>query len=219
MFANKLPTRFDKVYGKHTTLGENFRDYCCYFDFSFYYDSPYGWRSWKSHSMTMTPWIRKFALTSHITASVGWLGSVVVFFVLAVAGITSNDPQLVQSMYISMGVSARYVILPLCFASLITGLIQSLGTPWGLFRHYWVLFKFLITTVSTIILLLHMKPIAYMADAALKATISGDDLRAIRFQLVVDAGAALIALLINIILSVYKPKGLTPYGRRKLNMH
>lgn len=40
------------------------------------------------------------------------------------------------------------------------------------------------------------------------------DLRGVRLQLVADAGAALAALLVATVLSVYKPRGLTKYGHR-----
>lgn len=36
-----------------------------------------------------------------------------------------------------------------------------------------------------------------------------------RIQLVANAGAALLVLLVATTLSVYKPGGMTPYGRRK----
>jgi hypothetical protein len=105
--------------------------------------------------------------------------------------------------------------LPLNLASLLTGLVQSLGTTWGLFRHYWVLAKFLLTIFATIILLLHTRPISYIAAVAAETTLSGADLRRLRIQLVADAGAALLVLLVNTTLSVYKPRGMTRYGRRK----
>ncbi|MDQ6901046.1 MAG: hypothetical protein M3072_16375, partial [Candidatus Dormibacteraeota bacterium] len=88
--------------------------------------------------MTMTPSLRKFALTAHVTCSVGWLGAVAGFLALAVAGLTSRDAQMVRGTYLAMDVTGWFVIVPLSFASLLTGLISSLGTPWGLFRHYWV---------------------------------------------------------------------------------
>ncbi|MGH8933676.1 MAG: hypothetical protein ACRDZO_24355 [Egibacteraceae bacterium] len=90
--------------------------------------------------MTMTPRLRKFALTAHATSSVGWLGAVVVFLALAVVGLTSQDAQTVRGAYLVMEPAAWFV-LPLAIASLLTGLVSSLGTTWGLFRHYWVLFK------------------------------------------------------------------------------
>lgn len=165
--------------------------------------------------MTMTPGLRKFALTAHVTFSVGWLGAVAGFLALAVAGLTSQDAQLVSSAYLAMELTAAYVIVPFCFASLLTGLIQSLGTPWGLFRHYWILFKLLITALATVILMVHMQPIRYMADAAVQTAIPGAHLRGLQIQLVADACIALVALLVTTALSVYKPQGLTPYGQRQ----
>lgn len=165
--------------------------------------------------MIMPPRLRTFALTVHVMVSVGWLGAVAGFLALAVAGLTSQDAQLVQAAYLAMDLTAWFVIVPLCIASLLTGIVQSLGTTWGLFRHYWVLVKLLITILATIILLVHMQPISYMAGVAAKTTLSSADFRGLRIQLVVDAGAALLVLLVTTTLSVYKPRGLTRYGWRK----
>ncbi|MGH9971363.1 MAG: hypothetical protein ACREBG_26705, partial [Pyrinomonadaceae bacterium] len=92
---------------------------------------------------------------------------------------------------------------------------QALGTTWGLFRHYWILAKFLITIVATILLLLHTQPIGILAGAANEATLSIGDHRGLQLQLVGDAVAALVLLLVATTLSVYKPWGMTAYGRRK----
>lgn len=94
-------------------------------------------------SMIMTPGLRKFALTAHVTSSVGWLGAVAGFLALAVAGLTSHDAQKVRAAYLAMELTGWFVIVPLSIASPLTGLVQSLGSTWGLFRHYWVLIKFL----------------------------------------------------------------------------
>jgi hypothetical protein len=102
--------------------------------------------------------MRKLALTAHVTFSVGWLGAVVGFLALAIAGLTSSNEQMVRSAYVSMDLIGWRVIVPLCLASLLTGLVQALGTPWGLFRHYWVLLKFAATAVLTILLMVHMQP-------------------------------------------------------------
>ena len=166
--------------------------------------------------MTLTPGVRKLALTAHVTASVGWLGAVAGFLALAIAGLTSQDPQRVRAAYLAMELTGWYVIVPLSLASLITGLVQSLGTPWGLFRHYWVLIKLLINACASVLLLVHMKPTSYLAGAAATTTLSSADLRGVRIQLVADAAAALAILLVATVLSVYKPRGMTAYGRRKL---
>ncbi len=52
--------------------------------------------------MTMTPHLRRFALTAHVTSSVGWLGAVGAFLALAVAGLTSQDTQMVRATYLAM---------------------------------------------------------------------------------------------------------------------
>jgi hypothetical protein len=165
--------------------------------------------------MTMTPGLRKFALTAHVTSSVGWLGAVAGFLVLAVAGLTSRDAQIVRAAYLGMEMTAWFIIVPLSLASPLTGIVMSLGTTWGLFRHYWVLIKLLITVFATIVLLLHMQPIGHLARVVAATTLSKGELAGLRIQLVANAGAALLALLVATALSVYKPRGMTPYGWRK----
>ncbi len=165
--------------------------------------------------MTLTPWVRKFALTAHVTSSVGWLGAVAAFLALAVVGLTSRDAQRVRAAYLAMELTGWFVIVPLSFASLLTGLVQALVTPWGLFRHYWVLAKLLINILSTGLLLLHMRPVSRMAAVVGETALSNTDHRRLRIQLVADSGAALIALLVATTLSVYKPRGMTRYGWRK----
>jgi uncharacterized membrane protein len=165
--------------------------------------------------MAMAPTLRKSALTAHVISSVGWLGAVAGFLALAVAGLTSRDAQMVRAAYLAMDLTAWFVIVPLSFASPLTGLVQSLGTPWGLFRQYWVLLKLLITIPSTVLLLVHMQPIDYVGGLAAKTTLSSADLRELRIQIVIEASAALLVLLVATILSVYKPEGMTQYGWRK----
>jgi hypothetical protein len=165
--------------------------------------------------MTMASPLRKFALTLHITSSVGLLGAVAGFLVLAIAGLTGQDARIVRAAYLAMELIARLVIVPLAVASLVTGVVQSLGTPWGLFRHYWVLVKLLLTTFATSVLLLKMELIGYVAGVAAETTLSSADLRAARTELVVHASGGLVVLLIPMALSVYKPRGMTRYGWRK----
>jgi len=165
----------------------------------------------------MTARFRKLALTAHITASVGWLGSVAGFLALAIAGLTRDDPEMVRAAYLAMDFTGWFVIVPLSFASLTTGLIQALGTEWGLFRYYWVLVKFLLNIGASLLLLLHMQPTRRIADAASQAVLFNSDLRGLRVQLVGDAVAAILVLLVATVLSVYKPWGTTEYGRRKLD--
>ncbi len=166
--------------------------------------------------MTMAPRLRRFALTAHVTSSVGWLGAVATSLALAVAGLTSRDAQVVRAAYLALEVIGWFVLVPLSLASLLSGLVQSLGTTWGLFRHYWVLVKLLMNVFATIVLLLYTQTLSYLAGVAAQTTLPGGDLRGLRSPSpVVHAGAALLLLLVATVLAVYKPRGLTRYGRRK----
>lgn len=165
--------------------------------------------------MMMGPRLRKFALTTHITTSVGWLGAVIGFFALAVLGLGSKDAVTVRGAYIAMGPLAWLVILPLCIASLLTGIFQSVGTTWGLRRYYWVLIKLLITVLSTLILLVHMAPIDDIAGIAAQGALRSGEHLPVRIQMIVASGGAAAALIVATGLSVYKPRGMTAYGQRK----
>ena len=164
--------------------------------------------------MTMTPGLRKFELIVHLTASVGWLGAVAAYLALDVTVATSQDAQTLRAAYLVMELIASWAIVPLSLASLLTGLIISLGTKWGLFRHYWVLISLVLTIVATIVLLSETQTISRMADIAADPTTSSDTLRALPNTLVHSVGGMVVLLVIQV-LNVYKPRGLTPYGWRK----
>jgi hypothetical protein len=166
--------------------------------------------------VTLSPRVRKLALTAHVAASVGWLGAVTVALILAIAGLASRDPATVRAAYLALELIAWFVLVPLAFASLVTGLVQSLGTAWGLFRHYWVLAKLLINIFATIVLLLYMPTLGHLADIAAETTVPRNGLEELGDPSpALHAGAALLLLVTATVLGVYKPRGLTPYGWRK----
>ncbi len=115
-----------------------------------------------------------------------------------------------------MELTAGIVIVPLAFASLVTGLVQSFGTSWGLVRHYWVLAKLALTVIATIVLLLKMKLIGKLASMTAATLFSEADVRAMRIELLVHAAGGLLVLLAITTVSVVKPWGMTAYGRRQI---
>ncbi len=164
--------------------------------------------------MTMPPRLRKFALAAHVASSVGWIGAVAGYIALDVTAATSQDAQTLRTAYLAMESIAWYVIVPLALASLLTGIVMSLGTKWGLFRHYWVLISLLLTIIATVVLLVETQTISYFAGIAADPTTSGADLRALGSTLVHSVGGTVV-LLVILVLNVYKPRGMTRYGWRK----
>lgn len=156
--------------------------------------------------------LRKLSLTAHIACSVGWLGAVAVTLALSIAGLVSDDRAQVRAVYLTLELSGWYVLIPLAVASLVTGLVQALATPWGLFRHYWVVVKLLMNVLATAVLLLYMQSLAHFADLAR----AGAPLTRLRTPSpVLHASGAIVLLLVALTLSVYKPRGRTRYGRRR----
>lgn len=160
----------------------------------------------------MAPTLRKAVLTLHITCSVGWVGAAAAYLVLGLVAATSEDALTIRACWIAMELTGWYLIVPMSIASLLTGVGISLATPWGLFRHYWVVIALLLTSFATGILLLHMPTVTATAQAARTAdpaalqTLGGD---------VLHPGLGLVVLLVVTVLNMYKPRGITSYGGRK----
>jgi hypothetical protein len=162
----------------------------------------------------MNPGQRKLALTAHIVASLGWMGAVAAFIVLDVATVASDDEALLRAAYIGMDLITAWAIVPLACAALATGFIVSLGTQWGLFRHWWVVVSLILTVAATLVLLVQVPVIAHRSDMARDPTTSAQELRHLGNLLLHSIGGTIILLVITA-LNVYKPRGLTRYGWRR----
>jgi hypothetical protein len=161
----------------------------------------------------MPPRVRKLALVVHIVCSVGWIGAIAASLTLAIVGLVSTDGQLVQGIYLVLQALGWTVLVPFSLLSLATGIIQALGTRWGLFRHYWVVIKLVMNLFASTILLLYMQTLTALADAA-RAAGGGDASTMADPSPAVHSGAAIALLTVAAVLSVYKPAGQTAYGMR-----
>jgi hypothetical protein len=155
----------------------------------------------------LSPGWRRFALLLHISSSVGWFGAVLAFLALAITGALGDD-QVARAAYLVMEPVGWFVIVPLNLASLVTGLASSLTTPWGLFRHYWVLAKLAINVLATVVLLLYMQTLGLVSDLARQGAGLRDP------SPILHTAATVVLLVLAMILAVYKPRGVTPYGQR-----
>lgn len=160
--------------------------------------------------MTFPPAVRKAVLTTHVVTSVGWLGAVVAYLALDVTAATSRDVELVRTAYGAMELVVVSVIVPLALTAVVVGVVNALGTTWGLVRHWWVIVKLLLTLVATTVLLLQVPTIRLLAEAAR----SGADPRDLPGTLAHSIGGLLVLVVVTL-LSTYKPRGLTRYGWRR----
>lgn len=164
--------------------------------------------------MLMRPATRKLALTSHIIASLGWMGAVAGFIVLDLTTVTSADVPTLRAAYIGMDLVTAWAIVPLAFASLVSGIVMSLGTKWGLFRHWWVVLSLVLTVLATSVLLVQLPIIEHRAELAADPATTDENLLGEGNLLLHSIGGTIVLLVITV-LNVYKPRGLTKYGWRR----
>jgi hypothetical protein len=162
----------------------------------------------------MTGWARKLGIAVHVVLSVGWLGAVAAFLALAFAALQS-DQALSRAAFVGMGLIGRWVLVPLSLGALASGIVQSIGTKWGLVRHYWVLVKLLLTIAATAVLLLHQFTAVEEAARLAEQSAAGisEPLRRFGIQLLADAGLAAAVLTIITVIAIYKPWGSTPFAK------
>lgn len=160
--------------------------------------------------MTLPPRLRKLVLTAHVTTSIGWLGALLAYIALDIIAVTGQDVRTVSGAYVAMDAVVSAAIVPLALATVVIGVINALGTQWGLFRHYWVVAKLMLTLVAAAVLLVEVRVVGRLADRAAAVA----DPRELPGTLPHSVGGLLV-LLAAVILSIYKPRGTTRYGWRK----
>jgi uncharacterized membrane protein len=166
--------------------------------------------------MTLPPGIRKFVLAVHLTSSVGWIGAAAAYLPMVIVVLASDDAQIVRDSTRLIELIDWYAIVPMAIVAFITGLVLSLGTSWGLFRHYWVVFSLLLTAFGMFILVECSITLREMAAVAASPTFSHSDLDFLKHpgHAVHNIGGLMLLLTVTV-LNIYKPRGLTRYGWRK----
>jgi hypothetical protein len=147
---------------------------------------------------------RRVALIAHVLSSVGWFGvAALVLFLLAAAEATGDDA-LARSLTRAVETSV-WLSVPLGLASAATGIVLGLGTKWGVVRHWWVVAKEVAVVPLVVTDLLVVAPTARDAGAGHPTG-----------RLLDPAIAHCVVLALATIVSVVKPFGKTPIGRRRL---
>ena len=154
---------------------------------------------------------RTLLLALHLTASVGWVGAVCAYLVLAVAIPVSGDAGTALAAWTGMELVGWYALAPLSVLALVSGVVLALTSRWGLLQHYWVVVSLVGTTVLTSVLLAHLPDVSRRARQA-RGPDPGDVLQT---SDVTHALLGLVLLVGILVLNVVKPAGLTRYGWRK----
>ncbi len=152
---------------------------------------------------------RRWLLSTHILTSAGWLGASLCFLVLSIVAANARDENTLHAAYTTMNLLDRTLVRPLAVSTAVTGVLLSVLTQWGLFKFHWVVAKEVLTALSiglgiilmngameTAISMISTGGLNALGEAAF-STNANAWLIGVVFQVV--------ALLLSIILSVFKP--------------
>ncbi|TCP52943.1 hypothetical protein EV191_1054 [Tamaricihabitans halophyticus] len=145
-------------------------------------------------------------LFAHVLLSVGWVGLSATSLVLAVVTFGQSNTAIRRGVFEFVELLSVVLGRPAAIGALVTGLVLSFGTKWGLFRYYWVLIKFvlLIVMVAAAIVLTP----GFVADGIAHAGQPGSaELATAQWGIVLLPIGHLVGLVVSTLLSVYKPGG------------
>ncbi|MEV1085562.1 DUF2269 domain-containing protein [Streptomyces sp. NPDC050211] len=152
---------------------------------------------------------RRASVVVHVVASASWLGLTLGLLALAVTAITTGSAVTAEASVRAMKLFADWLLLPAAFLTLLTGLLLSLGTPWGLARHRWVYVKFWLTLATITATAFALRPGLGATVTAVTETGSVPD----PTDLVMGPIVSLSAYVFMTVISILKPWGLTRRGR------
>ncbi|WP_328506975.1 DUF2269 domain-containing protein [Streptomyces sp. NBC_00391] len=153
---------------------------------------------------------RRALLVVHVIASAAWLGLTLGLLALGAAAGTTSSAAVVEASVRAMKLFADWLLVPVGLLTFTSGLLLSLGTPWGLARHRWVYTKFWLTLATLTATVLALRPGVNTAVTAVAAVLPAARRRDVLFGPVVS----LCAYVFMTVISVLKPWGLTRRGRR-----
>lgn len=153
---------------------------------------------------------RRAVLVVHVVASASWLGLTVGLLALGITAGSTGAAGTVEASVRAMKLFADWLLLPVAFLTLVSGLVLALGTQWGLARHRWVYVKFWVTLATTTATVFALRP---GVNSAVDAVAAGGPLP--------DAGDVLFGPIVSLsayvfmtVISILKPWGPTRRGRR-----
>ncbi|UJW29156.1 hypothetical protein L3Q67_28455 [Saccharothrix sp. AJ9571] len=163
----------------------------------------------------LSPRARKTVVVAHVVSSVGWLGLTLGNLVLAVTGVNATDPARQHAAFLAMAMLGETLLVPISLAAFASGLVLSLGTKWGLFRHRWVVAKFALTLIAVVLTPLSSVPGLRELGAVVAAAPADQliDTGEYAFGLLAAGCVSSGMYLACVILTAFKPGGRTKFRR------
>jgi hypothetical protein len=151
--------------------------------------------------------LRRVMVFVHVVVSTGWMGAGAANVVLTFTAGLGDDPQVRRACYVLVRTIDTWLVIPGAFAALVSGVVLSVLTPWGLARYWWVLVKLVLTTA---VIVFSTFFVGVWVERSITAGIAASP-HAV--ELMVGPLASMAAFLLMTWASVAKPWGRTPWAR------
>jgi uncharacterized membrane protein len=159
----------------------------------------------------VSPGTRKLLTAVHIAFSGILLGCTVAFVILDIAALTTDDPKLLEACYRIMHLLSHTSLRASAIGTIVSGVLLSVLTPWGLLRYRWIVAKEILTLLTVVpglfgIYLWSLHGLRRVADDGMDA-LSSPQYQANSLMLSVGLLLQLLSIVAMYLLSVYKPWG------------
>jgi uncharacterized membrane protein len=147
---------------------------------------------------------------AHLLCACCWIGGAVslllLYFLKASVGSGAELFGVNRSIHF---VDMAVVVIPGAFGSLLTGLLYSLCTEWGFFKHTWIVVKWVVTILAILFGTFYLGPwetgmMRISGELGLEALQNADYLHNQRMNLLFGA-LQLGVLIVTLFISIFKP--------------
>ncbi|MBM7553354.1 hypothetical protein [Thalassobacillus pellis] len=153
---------------------------------------------------------RRWLLIFHLLFCAIMFGNMVTFLLLSIAASSTEDSNLMEACYQIMHLLSETSVRASTFATIITGVLLSVWTKWGLFKYYWILAKEGLTLLLFGLNVWAMEAWTNRALTKVTSTTFPTTSAIVQLDLWVGIILQLFTLILIFAISVFKP-----WGRRR----
>src|ERR671928_1678481 len=159
-------------------------------------------RPWRLGART-----RKGVLVVHIVSAGVWIGIDVVMAVVIFTALLADDYNTKALCYRALELFAVWPLLTTGLVCLASGIVLGLGTKYGLVRYWWVAIKLVLNIVLSALVLIALRPEVSRAAEQGGRFVAGEPASLVVGNLIFPPIVSPTALLIAVVLAVFKPWG------------
>ena len=150
---------------------------------------------------------RKGILVVHIVSADAWIGIDAVMGVVVFTALLAEDDNTRALCYRALELFAVWPLLTTGLVCLASGVVLGLGTKYGLVRYWWVAIKLVLNIVLTALVLVALRPEVTKAAEQGRQFAAGETASLTVGDLIFPPIVSPTALLIAVVLAVFKPWG------------